>query len=66
MEIAEKEVFISMATECPFGHSLRVEMLSGTRSKPQSIQCPSCNVKMTVIAGDIRGLVAVCGDAKAA
>ena len=66
MEIAENEVFVSMATECPFGHSLRVEMLSGTRIKPQSIQCPSCKVRMSVITGDIRGVVPLDADVKAA
>jgi hypothetical protein len=56
--------FISKIVECPNGHRIRVETLSGTPDTTQSIKCPTCETPIVVFGGDIRGVVPVDGSSK--
>jgi len=48
--------FVTENLECPNGHGIRLEVLSGTTHMMREIKCPSCEIEMTVFAGDIRGV----------
>jgi hypothetical protein len=49
--------FTSKTVNCPAGHQLKLEMLSGTPNMIKKVECPTCAVSMIVFAGDIRGVV---------
>jgi hypothetical protein len=55
----EQGRFISKVVECPKGHRIKLEMLSGTTSTMMTIECPVCRIEMSVYAGDIRGVVPI-------
>ena len=55
--MVEENQFTSRVVNCPKGHRIKLEMLSGTPNMIKSIECPTCGIKMIVFAGDIRGVV---------
>ena len=57
--MGEDRQFVSKAVECPNGHRIKLEMLSGTPNMIRTIQCPTCQTNMVVISGDIRGIVRI-------
>ena len=36
-----------------------LEMLGGTPEEYTTIQCPTCDIVMIIVAGDIRGIVPI-------
>jgi hypothetical protein len=49
--------FVSKPVDCPNGHRIRLEILSGTTNMMRTIECPICRFQISVFAGDIRGVV---------
>ena len=60
--MTQEPEFISKTVQCPNGHKIRLETLSGTQNMIQKIQCPTCQIEMIVFAGDIRGIVPTYGE----
>ena len=44
---------IEKRAECPNGHVLKLEVQAGTPNMIQTIQCPTCNADLVVIAGKL-------------
>jgi hypothetical protein len=63
--MSQKQEFTTKTVNCPHGHEIKLEMLSGTPNMIRKIQCPTCSISMIVIAGDVRGVVPVSGAAGA-
>jgi hypothetical protein len=57
--MSQERDFIAKIVECPKGHRIRVETLSGTPPTTHPIYCPTCKMPMVVFGGDIRGVVPV-------
>jgi|KBSSwiStaDraftv2_1062776.scaffolds.fasta_scaffold1442560_2 hypothetical protein len=57
--MAEERAIKNKTVQCANGHNLKLEMLSGTPELMTTIQCPSCQIVMMVLAGDIRGIVPI-------
>jgi len=63
--MSQKHEFTSKTVNCPEGHEMKLEMLSGTPNMIRKVQCPTCGISMIVIAGDVRGVVPVSAPAGA-
>jgi hypothetical protein len=57
--MSQQRDFITQIVECPNGHRIRLEVLSGTTAVSRSIKCPTCQALMVVFTGDIRGVVPI-------
>jgi len=57
--MTEERAIKNKTVQCANGHKLKLEMLSGTPELMTTIQCPSCQIVMMVLAGDIRGIVPI-------
>ena len=57
--MTDKHEFISKTIKCPKGHDIRLEILSGTPNMIRTIKCPTCQIDMVIIVGEIRGVVPV-------
>ena len=57
--MSQKQEFTSKTENCPHGHEMKLEMLSGTPNMIRKVQCPTCGISMIIFAGDIRGVVPV-------
>jgi hypothetical protein len=53
----QQHEFIAKIVECPKGHHIKLEILSGTTNTSHSINCPRCQAVLVVFSGDIRGIV---------
>lgn len=52
----ERSIKVKMV-QCANGHNVKLEMLAGTSEEFTTIQCPTCDIVMILVAGDIRGIV---------
>ena len=49
----KEPAIIQKRAECPNGHVLKLEVQVGTPNMIQTIQCPTCNADIVVIAGTL-------------
>ena len=54
----ERSIKVKMV-QCANGHNVKLEMLAGTPEEFTTIQCPTCDIVMIIVAGDIRGIVPI-------
>src|SRR5262245_33965301 len=57
--MAQERQFVSKRVTCPDGHQIKLEILSGTPDTKGVVECPVCGIAMTVLSGDIRGVVPI-------
>ena len=57
--MAEEQKIKSKMVHCANGHKVVLEWLSGTPEEIKTLQCPTCEIVMMVLAGDIRGVVPI-------